>query len=199
MFYCVVVLPEARKLLGVGVQNNAVFAFGGKETIIGKRFLSVPVENKNQFSALESHYLVALVVPQLIYIRQVRAVPVFYLLQFLAQQVHHRLVEAVEVGVVEIRVVHQAPLAACVFATPAVALTREINPLGVPELVAHKVEIPAVDGRGSDKAYHLVECDGTIDHIGGVSVLEMPVHIGVRKAEDDGLVTHQCLIVALGV
>ena len=77
MFYSIVVLPEARKLLGVGVQNNAILAFRGKETIVGKRFLPIPVEDKQQFPALERHHLVALVIPQLIYIGQVRTVFVF--------------------------------------------------------------------------------------------------------------------------
>ncbi len=34
-----------------------------------------------------------------------------------------------------------------------------------------------------------------IYHISGVSVLKMPVHIGVDEAEDDRLVANECLVV----
>ena len=67
------------------------------------------------------------------------------------------------------------------------------------ELVTHEVEISAIDGRSGDEANHLVQGNATVDHIGGVAMLKMPVHVGIDEAEDDGLVAYECLIVALGI
>ena len=112
---------------------------------------------------------------------------------------YHLLIEAVEVGIEVVGVVHQVPLATGILTTPSVPFAGEVNPLGVSELVAHKVEVSSVDGGGGNEANHLVEGDTTVHHISRVSVLEVPIHIGVDESEDDGFVAHECLVVALGV
>ena len=77
MLHAVVVLCKACELLCVGIQHHAVFAFGGKETIVGEGLLPIPVEDKDKFAAAVSHHLVALVVPEVIYPRQMGAALVF--------------------------------------------------------------------------------------------------------------------------
>ena len=112
---------------------------------------------------------------------------------------YHLLIEAVEVGIEVVGVVHQVPLATGILTTPSVPFAGEVNPLGVSELVAHEVEVSAVDSGGCNEANHLVEGDTTVDHIGRVSVLEVPIHISVNESEDDGLVSDECLVVALSI
>ena len=41
--------------------------------------------------------------------------------------------------------------------------------------------------------------NAAVCHIVLVALLEMPVHIGIDEAEDDGLVAYECLVVALGI
>ena len=67
------------------------------------------------------------------------------------------------------------------------------------KLVAHEVEVATVDGRCREQAYHLVQCDTAVGHVVLVALLEVPVHIGIHEAEDDGLVAHECLVMALGI
>ena len=67
------------------------------------------------------------------------------------------------------------------------------------ELIAHEVEVAAIDGRSRDQTNHLVQGDTAVDHIVLVAFLEVPVHIGIDEAEDDGLVAHKSLVVALAV
>lgn len=55
------------------------------------------------------------------------------------ERVHGR-VPRVELGVAQLGVVRQRPLAPAVVIRVLVALAGEVNPLGVAELVAHKVE-----------------------------------------------------------
>ena len=44
-----------------------------------------------------------------------------------------------------------------------------------------------------------MESDATIDHKGAAAVLHVPVHIGIDKAEDDGLIAYERLVVRLGI
>ena len=41
--------------------------------------------------------------------------------------------------------------------------------------------------------------NAAVRHIGRMTVLEMPIHVGVHETEDDGLVAHQRLVMALGI
>ena len=63
VLHAVVILGKACKLLRVGIEHYAIFAFGGKETVVGEGLLPVPVEDKDEFAAAVCHHLVALVVP----------------------------------------------------------------------------------------------------------------------------------------
>ena len=69
----------------------------------------------------------------------------------------------------------------------------------MPELIAHEVEVAAIGCTGRQEAYHLVKSDTALHHVVLVALLEMPVHVGIHQAEDDGLVAHQSLVMALGI
>ena len=59
---------------------------------------------------------------------------------FLAlDDVEHLAVEVAEVVVVEFLIVDKVPLPACVLVAPSVALSWEVYPFGMSELVAHEV------------------------------------------------------------
>ena len=91
------------------------------------------------------------------------------------------------------------PLAAGIFIAPAVALAREVDPLRMAELVAHEVQVAAVDRGRRREADHLVQGDAARDGAALVVLAEMPVHVRVDEAENDRLVADECLIVALAV
>ena len=83
---------------------------------------------------------------------------------------------------------------------PLVALAWEVDPLRVPELVAHEVEVAlAADGHG-DHPDHLVQRHAPGDHVGGLlEGAHAVVHLGIHEPERDRLITHDGLIVRFGV
>ena len=111
----------------------------------------------------------------------------------------HFAVEITEPMVAKFLIINEIPLPTGVFVAPTVALTRKINPFGMAELVAHKIQVAAVDGRGRDEANHLVQGDSAMHRAVFVAFLEMPVHIGVDEAENNRLVAHERLVVRLAV
>ena len=119
--------------------------------------------------------------------------------QVFLEQMYHSFVEAVEVREEIVGVIDETPLASCVLITPSVALTREIDPLGMSELIAHEVEVSAIDGRSRDETDHLMQRYTAVGHIGRMAMFEMPVHVGVHEPEDDGLVPDERLVMALGI
>ena len=66
--------------------------------------------------------------------------------QVVLEQMHHSFVEAVEIREEIVGVIHQSPLATCVFVAPSVPLAREIDPFRMAELITHEGEVTAVDG-----------------------------------------------------
>ena len=82
---------------------------------------------------------------------------------------------------------------------PTVALTREVDPFGVTEFVAHEVEITAVARRDGDEANHLVQSDSAIGNVILVAFFEVPIHIGINQPEDNRLIANESLVVTFGV
>ena len=101
--------------------------------------------------------------------------------------------------VVKFLVVYQIPLAACVFVTPSVAFAWEVNPFGMPKLVTHEVEIAPINSGSSNKPYHLMQGNATVGNVVLVSFLEMPIHVGINKAENDGFIAYQSLVVTFAI
>ena len=67
--------------------------------------------------------------------------------------------------------------------TPAVAFTRKINPFGMPEFIAHEIEIAVLPGRQGDKAHHLVQGNGAINDEIVVVLTHVPVGLLIRQPE----------------
>ena len=109
------------------------------------------------------------------------------------------LVESSEVLVFEVFPVYEVPLATGIFVGPAVALTGEVDPFGVPEFVTHEIEVSAVDGREGYQSNHLVERHTAVYCHVGIAFAHVPVHYVVDQTENDSLVAHQCLVVTFGV
>lgn len=111
---------------------------------------------------------------------------------------YHIIVKRVEIFVFQIFAVNKIPLATGILVAPAVALAgKSIHSMS--ELVTHKVEIAAVDGRSRHEAYHLVESHAAgHDHIVVIDH-HVPVHLLVNEAEYDSLVAHQSLVVTLDI
>ena len=182
----------ATVLCAVAVHHRLVFAFGSQDTVVGERLEWVEVEHKHQIATHEGEHLVVVLIPQLSDWQFLEAV-------LAAQQVYHIGVPVVEELVLQVFAVHQIPLATSIFVAPAVALAWEVDPFGVSPFVAHEVEVAAVDGRGCCQANHLVKRHTAINHSVVVVNHHVPIHFLVDEAENDGLVAHQSLVVALGV
>lgn len=184
--------PEAAVCLVVGVEHHGVFALLDQEAIVLKRPRGVEVEDEHQRAALVGEDLVAVVVPYLCHRSPLER-------PHRLDHLKHRFVEVAKVVIAEVVVVNEVPLAAGVLVRPAVALTREVYPLGMAKLVAHEVEIAAVDGRDGQQLDHLVESNAAIDGEIAVTLGHVPIHVGIDEAEDDCLVAYECLVVALDV
>ena len=111
----------------------------------------------------------------------------------------HRSIEIAQVVEVEVLVVHQIPLATSIFMTPSIALAWEVNPFGMTKLIAHEVEVTTIDSRGGEQANHLVQSYAAMHVVVFVALLEVPIHVSIDKAEDDGFIAHQCLVVTFGI
>ena len=199
MLHRVVRQAKASKLLGIGVEYHLVLARRDRYAIALEGLHAIPVEDKHQVTALVCHYLIALVVAEFILPWQVHAITILHRCQVLTQEVYHLLIKEIQTGEEVTWAIHQTPLTAGILMAPTIALAREVNPFGVTELVTHESEITAIDGRSSNKANHLVQRDTAVHHIGRVTFLEVPIHIRIAEAEDDGLVAYQCLVMALGI
>ena len=119
-----------------------------------------------------------------------------------AVSAYHKEHLAVEIGqerISQLLAVAQRPLAPCVVVRPAVALAREVDPFGVSEFVAHEVEVCLAARRDGHQTYHLVQGHAAVDeYVLGFAVHRV-VHQTVHQTEGYGLVTHECLIVRLGI
>ena len=176
----------------VAVEHPVVLARRGQDAIARVGARGAEVEHKHQVAAHVGQHLVVVLVPQLAYGRGLEVVHA-------REQVYHVVVPVVQVLVFQVLAVDQRPLAAGILVAPAVALAREVDPLGVAPLVAHEVEVGPVDERGCGHAYHLVQGHAAVDHAVVVAHHHVPVHLLVDEAEDDGLIAHQRLVVALGI
>ena len=67
------------------------------------------------------------------------------------------------------------------------------------ELITHEIQITTVYGRRRYQPYHLMQRYAAGGHVITSVLGEVPVHIGIDKTENDGLVTYQSLIMALNV
>ena len=112
---------------------------------------------------------------------------------------HHGRIELFQAMIAELRVVSDRPEPPGVGIRPAVPLAREVNPLWVTEFIAHEIEVAAPAGGCCDKANQLVQCNAPVHYWVRLILAHAEVHFLVDEAEDYGFVSHQCLVVALGI
>ena len=143
----------ASKVLRIGIQYYVVRSGRNKESIVDKRLCRAEVEYEYQIATHICKNLIGIVVPYLHY-----RLVLYVLLKLKCSE--HRLVEIAKIVIVEFGVVYKIPLATCILIAPSVALTREVNPFGMAELITHKVEIATIDGRCRNETYHLRPNDG---------------------------------------
>jgi len=67
------------------------------------------------------------------------------------------------------------------------------------EFIAHEIQIAVSAGADGDQTDHFVKGDGAIDDKVRMLPVHGIIHFLVGQTEHDGLVAHQCLIMAFGV
>ena len=192
MLYAIVGKSEAAKLNAIGIEYHIISTLFDEDTIVGKRLIRVEIEDKDKVFTLESHELVALIIPNFLNER-------FGEFTFFGNQAQHRFIEAGKVGIMEVFSILERPLAAGVFIRPTVTLTREVDPLRMSELIAHKIEVTAIYCSEGNKANHLMESDTAIYQKCFITLFHMPIHIGVDKAENNCFIPHEGLVVRFGI
>ena len=112
-----------------------------RDNIVHMAAHGVEVEDENEAAALKGDHMIVL--PQELEVGRTIAQDVVF-----AESLDHVVVKEIELAVFQVAVFRQAPLAAAVFVIPAVALAREVDPLGVAEFVAHEVQVGVTGGSG---------------------------------------------------
>ena len=176
----------------VGVEHDVIAAFGREQTVVGEGLRGAEVEDEDEIATHVGQDLIAVVVPHLLQGQGLEAADA-------VDQLEHGSVEVTEEVVLQVGIVDEAPLPTRILIRPAVAFAGEVDPLRVAELVAHEVQVAAVDGGGGDEADHLVQGQTALHHEVSVRRLHVPIHVGIDEPKDDRLIAHECLIVALGV
>ena len=117
----------------------------------------------------------------------------------LAQIMHHTDVKIIQHSVEQRVVIDKMPLPAGIFIGPVVSFAWEVYPLRMSPFVAHKVKVSSPAGCGGHQPYHLVQGQTPVNHEVARLLGHRPVHILVNEPEDDGLVSDEGLVVALGI
>mmetsp|Transcript_24606 Transcript_24606/g.76616 ORF Transcript_24606/g.76616 Transcript_24606/m.76616 type:complete len:642 (+) Transcript_24606:455-2380(+) len=155
----------------------------------------VQVEDKEEVAALECDDLVAVILERDVLV--LRGEPAEAVLAGL-----HQLIEGLEELVAEVVRIGQVPAAPAVLVAAAILRPREVNPLRVPELVAHEVQIPLAAEAQHQQPDHLVHGEAPVDAEGGLRTLDEAhagVHLCVHEPEGDRLVADNRLVVGLDV
>mmetsp|Transcript_19026 Transcript_19026/g.32057 ORF Transcript_19026/g.32057 Transcript_19026/m.32057 type:complete len:462 (+) Transcript_19026:287-1672(+) len=153
------------------------------------------VEGKDQVAAFEDDDLVILIL--LADILMLGAHKLEAILTCL-----HQFIKGLKEFVAQQIILRQIPTTSAVMMTPAILRAREVDPLGVPKLVAHEVQIALAAQGQHDQTDHLVQRQAPIHTHGGEGTGEATharVHLGIHEPKGQGLVTNNGLIVRLGV
>ena len=81
----------------------------------------------------------------------------------------------------------------------AVTLSGEVKPFGMAKLVTHKVKVALASCGGGKKSYHLMKRDTAEDNVRAAILSHRGIHLCIAKAEDDGLISNESLVVRLSV
>ena len=188
---CVAV--ETSEATLVGREQHRIFSRPRHlDTIIRTRILGTPIEYEVQALMRECQGLILPIVVPLVRVAVGQHLILFDHLQ-------HLLVEQAELSVAQESVIGQRPLTACVRVAPIVALTREVDPLGMSELVTHKAEVGITARSDGHQSNHLMESHTSFYHQILRPLIHRKVHLLIHQAEGDSLVAHYSLVVRLGV
>ena len=154
----------------IGIQEHLIGTLANHEAIARVAAVVGEVEDEEEFTTLVCQHLIIVLGP---YFGDGGLLDVLLELQYL----QHLLVKVAQIVVAEFLVVHKVPLTAGILVAPSVVLAGEVNPFRVTELVAHEVEVSAVNGGSREQTDHLVEGNTTLDVVVLVALLEVPVHI----------------------
>ena len=163
------------------------------------------VEHEHALAALDDNHLVLVALQRRVLVIRAQVLEP-------RRDVVHRGVERVHVLVPQVVHVHQVEAAAAQQVGVAVAghefaggrlhavAAREVDPFGVAELVPHEVQVPLAAEAARELADHLVQRDAAAHHrVVRRQRGHVVVHLLVHQPKRGGLVTHQRLVVRLGV
>mmetsp|Transcript_126990 Transcript_126990/g.301597 ORF Transcript_126990/g.301597 Transcript_126990/m.301597 type:complete len:383 (-) Transcript_126990:128-1276(-) len=178
----------------VCVQDTAHrFVAMGPDLVAFIAVARMEVERENQISAFKHDHLVHFTLLADILMRCIHE-----LVSILAGM--HKLIKGLEELVAQQIILCQVPSTSAVLVAPAVLRAREVDPLGVPELVAHEVQVALAAQGEHKKSDHLVQRQATVDAHGRQGAGEgahAGVHLGIHEPKGQGLVSHNRLIVGL--
>ena len=78
---------------------------------------------------------------------------------------------------------------------PVVTFAREVDPFGVSEFIAHKVEVAVVGGGEGDEACHFMEGDAAVDDEITGTGMHVEIHFFVDEFENEGFSADESLVV----
>ena len=151
------------------------------------------VKDKQQISSFKYYQLIFIV--NECYILMLTVQPVECIFELIKG-----CIKFLQVLIFKIRVVAEVPLSAAVVEAEGVALPREVDPLGVSELVAHEVQVRISAQTDRQQPDHLVQRDAPVDDVVlGTEVAHVEVDFLAEEPHRDGLVAHDGLVVRLAV
>mmetsp|Transcript_108129 Transcript_108129/g.271993 ORF Transcript_108129/g.271993 Transcript_108129/m.271993 type:complete len:307 (-) Transcript_108129:1111-2031(-) len=180
----------------VGIQHTA-HRLVPRETdlVVSVAVARVEVEGEEHVTALEGDDFVHVVLH--CHVLVLRTQPLEAALAGL-----HELVKRLEELVTQEVVLRQVPAPTAMMVTPSILWTREVNPLGVAELVSHEVQVAFASEAQNQEADHLVQSEASVDAQGRLRTREEAhagVHLCVHQPERQGLVAHNGLVVGFCV
>ena len=78
---------------------------------------------------------------------------------------------------------------------PVVTFARKVDPFGVSEFIAHKVEVAVVGGGEGDEACHFMKGDAAIDDEITGTGMHVEIHLFVDEFENEGFSADESLVV----
>jgi len=171
------------KTLFVGIHDERVAAGQRLQRVIRERPVGVKVQDDEDAAAFESDDVLVSADEDQSGVAAAGKV---------GHELHERVVEFGEKPVFQTGIVTQTPLPSRIVITPAIALARKIDPLGVAEFVAHEREVPRIGGC-------FVQHDGAVERCGRIVDPHVGVHLGAGQVEDQGFAADDCLVVAFDV
>ena len=137
--YAIIIEAHTAELHIICVEDILVSALAHHEAIVSIRACGAEVEEEEQVAAFVGQYLVTIVVPDFAHLETLDGT-------LFLQSLEHGGIKVAQIVIAKLLVVHQIPLTTGILLAPSVTFAGEVNPFGMSELIAHEVEITAIDG-----------------------------------------------------